>query len=97
MKKNNLFSKLICSAICVLFFLFIATASDESGNRNIENEDTYEEVEEPSQPSTPTIIDEAPSDYSSDMTEDVREDDEEFVSSATEEDEGESFQSDVEE
>lgn len=71
MKKNSNVIKLILSALCVAFFLFLALASGEGGNS--------------SSPSTPTIIKENPEkDYVSDMTEDEREEEEEYESSASE-------------
>ena len=60
MKKKSVVIKLVLSALCVVFFLFLALASGEGGNS--------------SSPSTPTIIKENPEhDYASDITEDERE------------------------
>ena len=71
MKKSSNIIKLALSALCVVFFLFLALASGEGGNS--------------SSPSTPTIIKENPEkDYVSDMTEDEREEEEEYESSASE-------------
>ena len=71
MKKSSNIIKLALSAFCVAFFIFLALASGEGGNS--------------SSPSTPTIIKENPEqDFVSDMTEDEREEEEVYESSASE-------------
>ena len=77
MKKKSVVIKLVLSALCVVFFLFLALASGEGGNS--------------SSPSTPTIIKDNPEqDYVSDMTEDEREEEEEEYESSASEDNDES-------
>ncbi len=76
MKKKSFFGKIILSVLCVIAFLVLATASD---NKDGQSSGDYD-----SDPNTPTYIDDNSSDYSSDISEDSRAEDEEYYSSGAE-------------
>ena len=70
MKRKTDFTKIVLSALCVLFFIFIAIASNNDSSGSV---------------STPTEIRENPEkDYISDATEDELEPEEIYESSAEE-------------
>lgn len=76
MKQNHNYLKMLFSGLCFVIFLFLAVASADEKSGGSGGSDGY----------TPTRIEENPeTDFSSDVSEDKREEEEEYVSETEDE------------